>query len=490
MKYLQLTKDIIIILLFPLIVVLVIAFAFNILFSMVANAQVFSDDFDDYSLGYNINDDNEWSADLPTCIIVTDDYASSSPHSLKNCISGDSDYRLDGDFINDELNAFGYIKFDFFIDTGTRFEINQSLNDLDGNYNFKLQFLNTAGTWYLNVNDGNSTQQHPIGAISSSTWHSIEVYYNFDGVNFMSVKVDDTLYNTYTSNQASTNITHYFFDEFSSTRIYFDNFILSSTTYDEDEEFFNEIELITLPEWQGNIQVGSEELLQYNKFTTCIIGQDCYFRLNYGYDAIGNDIQLYIADPLELYATTTLPDQDYLTVLFEMDSKMTEDEELYCIVMDDGVERVGACDIKIEWVDLPYCDELEVCADVATTSDFMFGFQCGFRKSLCWMFNPHDISLNYIVKGVRQFEQSFPFNLAFGFLNETEEILDTATSSDGFPILWMDEYGDYTNVIVATSGTMIDVLGEDTGGYIQESIKYIIWIFCGAITLFIIVKTI
>src|SRR4030042_926443 len=110
---------------------------------------------------------------------------------------------------------------------------------------------------------------------------------------------------------------------------------LTFKTYYDDEFYFPSVEVIEYPEWHGNILAGSEYALAYNRFN-------------------------------------------------------------FCFFLTKGESEQKYCDVSVQWIDRSWCDEEFVCQDVATSSDFLYGVQCGFRQTICWMFNPTDNSIEYL----------------------------------------------------------------------------------------------
>lgn len=264
---------------------------------------------------------------------------------------------------------------------------------------------------------------------------------------------------------------------------------LTFRTYYENELDFPNVEIIDFPEWSGNIQVGSEYALSYNQFNFCFLGEDCFLKYNYGYDAIGGNINLLYNDVS--IASSSLIDQQYLTGQFLLEDEETATTTDYCFVLTKGESQQKYCDVSVQWLDRSWCNEETICSDVATSSDFLFGVQCGFRQTICWIFNPSDESIDYLSKNIQNFENSFPFNMVFDFLNvATETIENSTTTGATFGIPWVSTTtpGEFDILPVIDQNTLNDIMPGAVVSTVSEYTLYFVWFLVTFLIIFIIVK--
>jgi hypothetical protein len=261
--------------------------------------------------------------------------------------------------------------------------------------------------------------------------------------------------------------------------------LISSSTY----EFYDSVEVIELPDYSGNIQIGSETKLQYNRYNTCYINKPCYFKVNYGYDEIGSDLVFYYFDTATMIDYTTLADSTYLTYTFSVPIETDETLRTHCLILDNSTTTPEYfCDISINWLSFPECSEENMCEDVATSSDFLYGVQCGARQTVCWLFNPSDTSIQFLQNNVQNMENSFPFNLAFGLINEVSDTMETSTSTGvdlGLPSVIDNEYIIVNGI---SSSSFSEVFGTSTTYMIEDYATYIIWLLVAVGVSIIIIK--
>ena len=264
---------------------------------------------------------------------------------------------------------------------------------------------------------------------------------------------------------------------------------LTFKTYYDDEFYFPSVEVIEYPEWHGNILAGSEYALAYNRFNFCFLGQDCFLKYNYGYDAIGGNIDLQYEDVS--IASSSLINQQYLTGQFLLDDVESEQTKEYCFVLTKGESEQKYCDVSVQWIDRSWCDEEFVCQDVATSSDFLYGVQCGFRQTICWMFNPTDNSIEYLSKNIQNFEHSFPFSLAFDFINVAKETIENSTSTGavfGIPMVATSSEDQFYILPVMDENTIRDILSVKTVDTVTENVMYLVWAVTAGLIIFIVIK--
>lgn len=242
---------------------------------------------------------------------------------------------------------------------------------------------------------------------------------------------------------------------------------------------------------------------------TCVIGQDCNLWFSFNELAIGYPMYLIY------YASSTIPANAISSKLITSDISWqnaiavpqvsTTTEVKYNLLLDGGTYGWNVkTGITIKWVEsdywenliiekygadiTQYCAEEVICDGVSTSSDFFYGVTCGFRQGLCWFLSPTAGSQKYIANSLAAFENSFPFNLYFGFITRTEAIIGAeATTTDGLTMPFIDTNGEVIDLPITSSTTMSDALGD---GYdtIKNGLEYFIWIITAVVIAFIIHK--
>lgn len=284
-----------------------------------------------------------------------------------------------------------------------------------------------------------------------------------------------------------------------------DNYVYGKTTNDNSalqnqdyyftfyaKEFYDpDVEIMELPDYTGNIQIGSETLLQYNRHNFCFLGinEECHLKFNYGYDAIGSKIQLTTKSG-QFIASTTVEDKYLLQDRFIIEEPLTAQTQEYCIAIDNGEDVLTYCDISLEWISNSWCAEESICAEVATSSDFVYGIQCGLRRTMCWVFQPTQSSIGFLTKTIDNFTNSFPFNLPFDFVKQIDYSIETASSSTksfGLP-MYSGETKDFYIVNGISPGMYYEILGTSTVNTLENQTDMVLWLLVSLLIVYIIWK--
>ena len=257
--------------------------------------------------------------------------------------------------------------------------------------------------------------------------------------------------------------------------------------------------------------------IDYPDFNTvvsqvCMIGEDCNLWFSFNDLAIGYPMHLlYSASstvPYNAINTVTVTATSYFQNSISAPSIGSPQEVKYDLLLDADVYGwTVKSGIIIKWIEpdywenliterygegvQEYCAEETVCSDVATTSDFFYGITCGARRTICWVFAPSANSKKYIANAVTGFEESFPFNLYFTFINRISNIvLSQATSTaESIGIPFIDSQGDYYMLPVITTSTVPNALGTSYST-VHNGITNFIWIITSLLITLIVYKAI
>jgi hypothetical protein len=242
----------------------------------------------------------------------------------------------------------------------------------------------------------------------------------------------------------------------------------------------------------------------------CIMGETCNLWFSYNSLAIGHVMYLTnyneITSPTYAVASTTILSsvisQNFLTV---PEPEAEANYKYNMFIEAEGIGRFSKSGITIKWVSPEtwnelnnitgvnfdnYCSVETICSDVATSSDFLFGVQCGMRQTVCWIFAPTEKSKVYFSNSVNSLQNSFPFNLYFSIVNTIGSVAESHedTEAEAIGIPFINGNGDFVMLPVISSSTMPNALGSsfDT---VKTGLRAIIWLFVGLFITLIIYKS-
>lgn len=137
-----------------------------------------------------------------------------------------------------------------------------------------------------------------------------------------------------------------------------------------------------------------------------------------------------------------------------------------------------------------------LCDNVATSSgsyfdDFRYGIECGFRKTIYYIFYPSDTSINNIQIAYSKIKKEFPFSAYFGLTDTINNSLNNSTTTDEgtFKIPFISATGTFYMLPVLSSSSMPNLIGENNTQLFRNSLTWIIWL-CVAFLIFITFKKI
>jgi hypothetical protein len=244
----------------------------------------------------------------------------------------------------------------------------------------------------------------------------------------------------------------------------------------------------------------------------CFLGNPCNLWYSFNDLAVGKNIYLFnyedITAPGYEIASSTIQATPLWQNSLSVPLQTTEQIKQYNLLLDGNqygwTTKTG---IKISWLASStwsnmiasttganmddWCSEENVCKDVATTSDFMFGFQCGFKKTICWSFNPTNGAQKYFANSINALERSFPFNLVFSFFETADQAILTASSSAGsigIPMIRQTATtSEFYILPVVSTSTFQDVVGAEIYDSFTSGMNKFIWFITGLFCLTIII---
>jgi len=243
------------------------------------------------------------------------------------------------------------------------------------------------------------------------------------------------------------------------------------------------VEVITLPDWNGTVTVGSEDDLdpQYKNF--CFIGSTCLLWFGYGYQSIGLDVYLLPGDSIDPadseYAAKELLAGQTLKDYFNLNDPAAPVTEEYCLFLDKPGTEIDKiyCDIEVEWMyDNFLADNFtecqidpcfgEVASSTGTFDDLRYGVECGLRKVAQWLTCPSDESVIAFGRAYNALQNEFPMSVynQFERTMATDNSTSTAYVLDISPIMGTDQYN--VEISTSTMGGTIGTTWDRWRGYL------------------------
>ena len=252
---------------------------------------------------------------------------------------------------------------------------------------------------------------------------------------------------------------------------------------------YEDVEIIELPDWQGEVGVGYDQGLYVQTHTQCVVDSTCDLDYRYGYNLIGGTLYLFEQDveivPADAVASSTVEDLLFLRGSFELEAvaSSTIDNYFFLWTNEDTVEastefftwgwqgqsgengngyyvvwREASSFLNDIFSDYA-CDT--ICDDIATSSnDFFWGIECGFRKALCWSFVPSESSISKFTNSVHMINSVFPFSIYHQIETAVQSVnLATSTSVLKLNTFFPEDSFD-GDVVILDSTTLQTGLGN------------------------------
>lgn len=452
---------------FSFVIVIIAAFFF------ASSCSAFYDDFDSYSDGYNLNIQYPYYTSIN--VLVSDDQYLSESLSAKFPSTGTG--YLNFNYATSTINALDFsiyrldnrISLEFILSNrvATSSEIGIYFMNLDSDPTSIDNDLIIAYTPYAGF--GTSTKIYNI-ANEEDEWIDIKLIKYPNGWKVYYNEIYLGTYQFYDEYNA-------YFLQMSAANLFIDNLTVgfgdptyedNTTSYENYDFQLSEVE----PDFGtvvNQICFLGVECRLYFSFNSLAVGYPMYLFNYEDSNFPGNEIASTIVTAAPLW-------QNYVIV----PDQATSTELKYNFLLDAGeygwIVKTG---IQINWwseaewqaylddigPDLDeYCSAENVCENVATSSDFLYGVQCGFQQGICWMLVPNSSSKNFFFNTVTKFESSFPFNFYFTIVNQAKSNFQKSASSDAsldFP-MYSTSTGEVSWQPLISSSTVTDVWNDDT----------------------------
>jgi len=431
------------------------------------------ENFDSYTASSSVSAISvSWASTTASYAYVSaNTYGSSSPNSAQ--LLADTHFIIPDGNIG---NYFSDISFQF------RFQnANFALIDKLGRYIGRIIFDKDASDGYgdiylTNYNGISTTNRITIanaGTIADDEWRTLIV--NWDETNSQyRAKLDTTTYTAYATTTYSTPARLLWSSITGGSPFYIDNFIYN------DE--FGTVTVIDVPNWQGTVEVGSYESLDFVSPLYCTVNQTCRVWFGYSYDSIG--ARVYLVNFYEDILPITYRDladreirKDYINIP-EQSTPQTINYYLYYYISDVNASGTDAYyPLKVIWQDESvWLEELlsqyncaTICDNVATTSEgswwdtstywdeIRYGFECAGRKLGCYLLVPDENTMINFKASINTLNEQFPFSIYKQLENELQGLIYTATSS---AITLEPLLPGCTNCVIASSTYMTNTFPD------------------------------
>jgi len=452
-------------------------------FFFVSSCSAFSDNFDSYSNNQNLDSVNTWigSTARPNNTIYYSIPNSLDFYSTTGVISRLTDYA------NQKLNhdEIFYLYIGNTTVSGYDFEYSIKATTTGSIFNLYVDYSSASGTVKLFHGDSKGSIEN-FEDVTPNQWHKIriasnrtlqQVTYYIDDIPFTGFETtDNAYYDNYKISYFFKN-GPYYVDEIISTIVFKENTSLDN--YD-----------FSLSEKDPDFGTVANQI--------CFLGKECRLYFSFNQLAIGYQMYLFNYDDYnfpgnEIGSTTVTATpfwQNYIVVPDQATSTVLK----YNFLLDAGdygwIVKTG---ISISWwseeqwqeyVDQispridEYCSTENVCANVATSSDFLYGVQCGFQQGVCWMLVPNSSSKDFFLETVTKFENSFPFNFYFTIINQAKSDLQkeaSSTASFDFP-MYSTSTGEVSWQPLIDSDTIPDVWTDDSFDFVNNIFTWGWWI--------------
>lgn len=463
------------------------------LFVLVAMAQAQEINFDEYDYG-NIHGQGDWynwtGYESKEQFAITD---------LSQCLTGkclratdtsanDNFYTVLPIATSSIVNFSAHLIFPAF-DPSERFSINFAESRLAGGSSGEFLMISDQ----LNFRWSPSANVYPLD-VPAVDYFLFQVYINCDnGEIQFRVDQQDWQIDEITCSEI-TNIK--FIKQSSATHNYIDDMIIYNEIPTQNEYYD-----VGLDQYSPDFSTAPH--------FTCFVGDECNLWFSFNELAIGYDMYLldYLGTSTPDYAiasTTVTPTWNWQNKIL-VPPETEEQDKLYNLLLDaEAYGWINTTGIEVHWVSTTtwsdfvedqiganldqYCDPEIICEDISGGS-FYIGFACGFRTTLCWAFTPSNNSITNLTNSISALENSFPFNMVFGFLNRANtSITEAEFNNASLGVPFINTEGEYIILPVISSSTMEDTFGESYT-VVKTGLDYFVWILVAGLALLVIKRT-
>lgn len=449
------------------------------IFAIKNNVFATTETFDSYADNYKINNVPNWASSTDLCL-VSNDYFSSSPNSLKSKYS------------------FGYATCEYNQNSNIKSVI-FSINDIDNLYNGGQIYFknNTHYITVLHINNDYPKQEitlsvgsnkYHLASTTNNSWYN--VYLEFSDT-YIKAKVD---LNDWTTVSTTTeNITGFQFTSlstnYSSPGVFLDDLTITGEP-ENDVIFINPI--------NSSIQSLNDFYWEYN----FKIKDSSYWTT---YDFLNVDLIFVHYTNSIPDATTTLsvlrspintfvPQTYYNYQITDINSFPTQLGAYQAIIATKGVYSNGTTDtLAYDTVTFGIATTTPItptgwctglCDDIATSTGWIGqisnGVNCAFRSATCYLFSPHQYNLDQFNTQYNNFKLVFPFNTFFDLSSSTKNAFASSTinSNQTFGLPNIKKVGTTTQYYIQpllSSSTMSSFIGSSNATLFRTTISFLLY---------------
>jgi len=402
-------------------------FFLSFIFSKVSFAATI-DNFDSYTTGSVIGQGGWQAGTDPAYPLVSTSNSFSSPNGLTSYSLSNQSSAFKTLSISNPT-YFGYM-FKANSKNLTSSDLILFSNSSKTLINIYAQFNTTGTSLVFRTIDSSFNVQYSI-TTNYGVWHSVMYKFSSDHLTYQ-VSFDGSNYSSsYPSHNNGVNFTN--INNIQLRYGYSSTSSLNTLTIDNlqtDENFLpnnDNVIIVNPPPSEYETVYTANEYWKYSRDIYCNYATTTPCLLNFSYTYSSSTREALLVnypdngETLDLVSVTqNATMSDTLTV-----PTSTTPIKNYCIaVVENHFELQRYCGITVHWSDkdvnvLLGIDEYDItqaCKDVATSSgsyfdDFRYGIECGFNKSMYWLFTPKSPAIVKLVNAKNDLMNEFPLNV-------------------------------------------------------------------------------
>ena len=130
------------------------------------------------------------------------------------------------------------------------------------------------------------------------------------------------------------------------------------------------------------------------------------------------------------------------------------------------------------------------CDNISST-DFLGGIECGFKKVAIWGLCPSSEAQTALADGYNDLKNSFPFSAFFDLTDTVSQAVSSTTlnMNNTITMPFINKTGDFILIPVLASTSMPNLIGQNNYNLFRNSITWVLWCLC-AFIVFITIKKI
>jgi hypothetical protein len=482
---------------------------FGFVFMVGNKVYAYSDNFDNYSSGLDINSISGWSSGTGS---TTNTVYKSYPNSLT--IGYQNSYLNTTNNFNDWSFAFkrgsNWQVTDFYViyfsdSSTTTYNTYLEINTFDSSDGRGNVFFTGQGAYYQSI--------YPTFDLNTN-WHTIDIriepttkylMWNFDNSGWKTsttTYLNNASWYPLTKHRIYNSGKYINIDDLNSSRSTGDTVLFLNPTQNATPGYLNVYNYsspITSPQffnWDIDFSMSSSTihaypddipqiLIQYENASSSIVNT---------VTMPNTDLSFNYYTPLTIYNVLSDNKLDFpnQTGIYTAEADLWDTDlvnghrNYFNILASSTIQFVIATSTPITG-NTAWCDNL--CSDLdlgeATTSSFWSGLVpnllnngiCAIRYGACYLFWPDSSVINQLSNTYNNFKISFPFNVYYDLASTTQNALATSTNMTGtFKMPFITKAGKATTITVLSSSSVPNLIGQTNSNLFRTTAGYLIWL--------------